>query len=214
MCNNKKPRGRFITFEGGEGVGKSTQVYYALDRLRALQIEAVATREPGGSDGADQIRELIVTGPEDRWDALTETLLLFSARRDHVVRTIIPALESGIWVICDRFYDSTVAYQGYGHGVDRCLLRDLNARVCDALEPDLTFILDAPSELGISRAVARGSTEMRFERLRQSFHERARSGFLEIAKSNEHRCIVLDATASLEDVGSQVIEHIRNRLEV
>ena len=192
-------------------MGKSTQCSYLVDLLHSFNVDAIVTREPGGSDGADQIRQLLVTGAEDRWDALSETLLLFAARRDHVNRTIIPALTAGVWVISDRFYDSTVAYQGYGHGVDLEFLKDLNQRVSGKLTPEMTFILDAPSHIGISRATQRGGSEDRYERFIDEFHKRAREGFIKIANSEPHRCCLIDATKPVhlarEEIASQLVSH-------
>jgi len=206
--------GRFITFEGGEGVGKSTQSGHLLELLREFDIDAILTREPGGSDGADQIRQLIVTGAEDRWDPLSETLLLFAARRDHVTRTIAPALKAGIWVVCDRFYDSTIAYQGCGHGIDLKFLDDLNRHVSGGLTPDLTFILDAPSSVGVSRALERGGHEDRYERLLSDFHERARKGFQRIAEDNPNRCYLIDATRSIQSTRSEISNLLVSRFSL
>jgi dTMP kinase len=197
-------KGHFISVEGGEGVGKSTQCGYLLELLKTFEIDAILTREPGGSDGADQIRQLLVTGSEDRWDPLSETLLLFAARRDHVNRTIIPALETGVWVISDRFYDSTLAYQGFGHGIDFDFLAALNERVNGNLEPELTFILDAPSQLGVARALERGGAENRYEKFIGEFHERARKGFIEIANTNPDRCRLIDATRGIEAAKNEI----------
>jgi dTMP kinase len=197
-------QGHFITVEGGEGVGKSTQCSFLLDLLKTYDIEAILTREPGGSDGADQIRQLLVTGAEDRWDPLSECLLLFAARRDHIHRTIAPALEEGVWVISDRFYDSTVAYQGFGHRVDLEFLSYLNARVSGDLKPELTFILDAPSKIGVSRAIKRGGSEDRYEKFVEEFHERARQGFTEIAKREPDRCRLIDATRTVETIKEEI----------
>jgi dTMP kinase len=207
-------RGRFITFEGGEGVGKSTQSNYLLELLKQdFEIDAILTREPGGSDGADQIRQLLVTGAEDRWDPLSETLLLFAARRDHVNRTIVPALKAGIWVISDRFYDSTLAYQGYGHGIDLEFLKNLNEHVSGKLEPDLTFILDAPSDMGIIRALDRGGTEDRYERFIGDFHDRAKKGFEKIAASHPRRCHLIDATKPMDttrrEISNLLVQHFK-----
>lgn len=196
--------GRFISFEGGEGVGKSTQSNFLLELLNDFGIDAILTREPGGSDGADQIRQLLVTGAEDRWDPISESLLLFAARRDHLNRTIIPALKAGVWVISDRFYDSTLAYQGYGHGVDLGFLKNLNRHVSKRLQPDITFILNAPSNLGISRALERGGNEDRYERFVTDFHERARRGFEQIALDHPHRCRVIDATRSADIIRKEI----------
>jgi dTMP kinase len=203
--------GRFITVEGGEGVGKSTQCRHILELLQAFKIEAILTREPGGSDGADQLRELLVTGSEDRWDPMSETLLLFAARRDHQRRTITPALEAGVWVISDRFNDSTLAYQGFGHGIDLRFLKSLGKRVSGELRPDLTFMLDAPSTVGIARALGRGGIEDRYERLLGEFHEKAREGFLKIAKGEPDRCRIIDATKPVEAVRAEISAGIIER---
>jgi dTMP kinase len=207
-------RSRFITVEGGEGVGKSTQGGYLLELLKSYGIEAILTREPGGSDGANQIRQLLVTGSEDRWDALSESLLLFAARRDHLNRTIIPALENGIWVISDRFHDSTLAYQGFGHGIDLDFLTALNKRVSGSLEPDITFILDAPSHIGVTRALERGGSENRYEKLIGEFHERARQGFIQIANAQPIRCRLIDATKGIEATRNEISNLIRAQLNL
>jgi len=199
-------QGRFITVEGGEGVGKSTQCGHLLELLKSFGIDAILTREPGGSDGADQIRQMLVTGQEDRWDALSEALLLFAARRDHVNRTIIPALETGVWVVSDRFYDSTLAYQGYGHGIDLDFLNLLNQRVNGDLEPEITFILDAPSKIGVARALERGGAENRYERFINEFHEKARRGFIEIASTQSRRCRLIDATKAIDVIKREISE--------
>ena len=147
-------RGRFITFEGGEGAGKSTQIRVLAAALERAGKTVCLTREPGGSGGAEQIRELLVTGDPDRWDAMTELLLLYAARKDHVRRLIEPALENGTWVLCDRFADSTMAYQGYGHGLDRSKIAALHKIVLGDLSPDLTIILDLDPEAGLARTRA------------------------------------------------------------
>jgi dTMP kinase len=206
--------GRLVTIEGGEGTGKSTLVAFIAEILKERSFEVIVTREPGGSEGADQIRQLLVTGPEDRWDALSETLLLQAARRDHVVRTIAPALESGIFVICDRFSDSTVAYQGHGHGIDLAFIDDINNKVTNGLQPHLTLILDAPVELGITRAMNRLGSETRYELLHFDFHERARKGFLEIAESDRVRCQVLDATQPFEKIKEIAIDLLESKLDI
>ncbi len=147
-------QGKFITFEGGEGCGKSTQVGRLIHFLRAKGIKALPTREPGGSPGAELIRELHVTGEPDRWDAITETLLLFAARRDHLVRTIRPALQAGTWVICDRYVDSTMAYQGYGRGIDKATIDTLHTMVAGSMRPDLTIVLDSNPEVAMKSLLA------------------------------------------------------------
>ena len=186
-------QGLFITFEGGEGAGKSTQVRRLIARLTALGREAIATREPGGSPGAEALRDLLVRGETDRWSALSETLILYAARTDHLERTIRPALERGAVVVCDRFADSTRAYQGAGGGVSPAFIQNLEAAVLAATRPDLTLILDLPISVGLRRAGARGGIEARFEAKGTAFHERLRQGFLDIAAAEPIRCTVIDA---------------------
>ena len=208
--------GRFITFEGGEGAGKSTQTALLCDALGARGLEVVGTREPGGSEGAEAIRELLVRGETGRWDALSETLLHFAARREHYVGTIAPALARGAWVVCDRFADSTMAYQGYGLGVERETVAGLYRAVLGDFAPDLTIILDLPAEEGLARANARGTNERggddRYERMGAAFHQRLRDGFLAIAEAEPERCVVIDARAAAEAVHAAVLAVAVERL--
>jgi len=204
--------GRFITLEGGEGGGKSTQARRLAEMLERETHEVLLTREPGGSPGAEQIRGLLVDGEVQRWDAVTETLLHFAARRDHLANTVRPALDRGAWVISDRFADSTMAYQGYGHGVDRSAIADLYRICVGSLKPDLTLILDLPVEAGLARAAGRGGGEDRYERMDVAFHERLRQGFLEIARQEPGRCVVIDAARSEDEVHAQIIAAVRERM--
>jgi dTMP kinase len=197
-------RGRFITFEGGEGAGKSTQVRRLAERLSALGHQVVTTREPGGSPGAESIRALLVEGAVDRWSPISETLLMFAARRDHIERVIAPALARGAWVICDRFYDSTRAYQGAGGGASEALIASLEAAVVGAETPDLTLILDLPVATGLARAASRGQGEARFEAKGLAFHERLRAAFIAIAAREPERCRVLDASRSIDDLAETI----------
>jgi dTMP kinase len=206
-------RGRFITFEGGEGAGKSTQLKRLAERLRGAGIEVVATREPGGSPGAEAVRELVLNGAADRWSPATETLLMYAARRDHIERVIEPALASGAWVVCDRFADSTRAYQGAGGGTDPGLIAALEDHVLGAARPDLTLIFDLPPAKGLERAQARGG-EMRFESKGLAFHERLREGFLAIARAEPGRCALIDAAGSMEAVEAAVWAAVAQRLGV
>ena len=206
------PRGRFITVEGGEGTGKSTQLPLITAYLRDANLEVIETREPGGSPGAEMIRALLVNGPTDRWDPVTETMLHFAARREHLERTILPALDRGAWVVCDRFADSTMAYQGYGLGVARELIEDLYGMVVGHMKPDLTIILDIPPETGLKRANDRRTGGTRYERMDLAFHERLRDGFIDIAKRETKRCVVVDATGSIEIVAAQIQQHVQTRL--
>ncbi len=203
--------GRFITFEGGEGAGKSTQVRKLAAAFEARGVPTITTREPGGSPGAEDIRKLLVNGEPGRWGALTETLLMFAARADHVARTIKPALDEGRTVICDRFTDSTYAYQGAGRGLQRETIRRIDSVVLDEFRPDLTLILDIPVTDGLRRADARATGEGRFEKFDSAFHERLRMAFLDIAKRAAGRCVVVDASGSEDEVASAVWDAVASR---
>ncbi len=205
--------GRFITLEGGEGTGKSTQIARLKARLEGRGRKVLTTREPGGSPGAEMIRKLLVEGPAERWDGPTEALLLFAARRDHLRSTVWPALGQGLWVISDRFADSTTAYQGFGHGMDRAMLERLYDLAVGQFRPDLTLILDLPAEAGLARAAARRGSEMRFESLGRNFHERVRAGFLEIAKLAPERCVVVDASGTVDEVAASIGRVVDERLK-
>ena len=204
--------GRFITFEGGEGAGKTTQLRLLAEKLRQRGIEVLCTREPGGAQGAEQIRALLVEGAADRWDGVTEALLHYAARRDHLRQTVWPALASGRWVLCDRFADSTLAYQGYGHGLSRKALRQLYAFAVGQFTPDLTVILDLPVVEGLARASRRGGGEDRYERMDLGFHQRLRDGFLAIAAAEPVRCAVLSASGDPTVIAEQVLAVVDARL--
>lgn len=204
-------RGRFITFEGGEGAGKSTQLGRLADRLRAQGRAVVATREPGGSPGAEAIRDLVLNGAADRWSPVTETLLMYAARRDHIERVIQPSLARGAWVVCDRFADSTRAYQGAGGGTDPDLIAALEDQVLGETRPDLTLIFDIPPETGLRRAQARGG-EMRFESKGLEFHQRLRERFLAIARAEPDRCALIDATGAMDAVEAAIWAVVEARL--
>lgn len=209
------PPGRFITLEGGEGAGKSTQARRLASWLGERGVDCLLTREPGGSPGAEDIRTLLVTGEPGRWDAVTEALLMNAARRDHVVRTIRPALAAGKWVICDRFLDSTLAYQGYAGGVPLATLRSLIAATVEDTRPDLTLILDLSPETGLARAHGGGlGTETRFERKGAAFHAAVRDGFRAIVAEEPDRCAVVDAGRSADDVAVSIAEAVSRRLGV
>lgn len=205
-------RGRFVTLEGGEGAGKSTQARLLAEALRARGLEVLVTREPGGSPGAEDIRALLVTGEPGRWEPMTEALLHYAARYDHVARVILPTLRTGTWVISDRFADSTMAYQGYGAGIPRESIRRLDALVLERVRPDLTLMLDLPPEVGLARAGDRGGAEDRYERMDFAFHERMRAGFLDIAKREPGRCAVLSAAEAPEIVHEAVLACVQKRL--
>lgn len=203
--------GRFITLEGGEGGGKSTQAKRLAAALEARGIAALVTREPGGSPGAEEIRKLLVEGAPGRWDVLTETLLVYAARADHVGRTIGPALLAGKWVISDRFTDSTYAYQGAGRGLARETIRRIDAIVLDDFKPDLTLILDLDAEIGLNRAVSRGAAESRFESFDRDFHEKLRLAFQEIARRHPDRCVLIDASQDEDAVAAAIWSAVARR---
>jgi dTMP kinase len=205
-------QGRFITFEGGEGTGKSTQVARLVERLRARDLEVVQTREPGGSQGAEEIRNLALNGDAGRWSPMTETLLMYAARSDHLERTIRPALEAGRWVVCDRFADSSRAYQGAGGGTPANFIETLDAAIVGPTQPDLTLVFDLPVEVGLERAFGRGLFETRFESKGLAFHERLRRGFLDIAAAHPQRCVIIDADGDQDAVEARVWAAVEARL--
>lgn len=205
------PRGVLITFEGGEGSGKSTQVRCLVARLAAAGADVVATREPGGSAAAERIRTLLLTPADPPFSPLTEAILHNAARCEHVITLIKPALASGRWVVCDRFADSTLAYQGDGMGVDRQTLLAMQKLVTAGVAPDLTFILDLAVETGLARAARRNPVADRYQHLDVAFHRRVREGFLAIARREPHRCVVIDATAAEEVIADQVFAIVDRR---
>lgn len=206
--------GKFITFEGGEGAGKSTQLRRLAERLVADGLEVVTTREPGGSPGAESIRDLVLNGSADRWSPVTETLLMYASRRDHIERVIVPALARGAWVACDRFADSTRAYQGAAGGVADALIDGLEAHVLEGVTPDLTLVFDMDPQIGLARAAARAGSEMRFESKGLAFHQRLRSGFAAIAARHPERCVVIDASGDFDAVEAAVWAAVAGRLHV
>jgi dTMP kinase len=203
------PSARFITLEGGEGAGKSTQTRLLANALVQLGLPVLRTREPGGAPGAEMLRGLLLGGSVD-WSPQAEALLHFAARAEHVEKTIRPALAAGMWVVCDRFYDSTMAYQGYGQGADRCLIAALTGLL--RLEPDLTIILDVSEPVATARQLGRGARADRYERLDASFHARANQGFREIAKAAPERCVLIAADDGEEEVHAAVMQALRQRL--
>jgi dTMP kinase len=206
-------QGRFITLEGGEGAGKSTQIGRLTAWLEGRGHAVKATREPGGAPGAEMIRKLLVEGPVERWDGTTEALLHFAARREHLRSTVWPALKKGSWVVSDRFADSTMAYQGYGHGADRAMLGELYDIAVGDFRPDLTLILDLPVDVGLARAAARRGTETRYESLPVAFHERVRAGFLDIAAADPERCVVIDATQGIDAIAAAIGDAVTKKLK-
>jgi dTMP kinase len=206
-------RGRFITFEGGEGSGKSTQIKKLAERLEASKVHTLITREPGGSPGAEIIRHLVLSGMGKLLGADAETLLFAAARDDHVRTVIKPALGQGIWVLCDRFADSTRVYQGRLGHVSPELLNAMQRVTIGDLEPNLTFILDVPVEVGLQRAAARRGSEApdRFESEDARFHQELRDGYREIATAEPDRCVLIDATADVDAVADNIWTIVRQR---
>ena len=206
--------GRFITLEGGEGAGKSTQIQRLAEKLRARGETVCVTREPGGAPGAEAIRQLLVTGETTRWSPKSEALLHFAARAEHLERTIRPALARGEWVISDRFTDSTIAYQGPGVGLE--FINQLKELVVGTDMPALTLILDLPVEAGLARAKLRqgkeNSAEDRYERMGTEFQEGLRQAFLNIAKNEPERCVVIDASGTEETVAAAIWKTAESRL--
>ena len=201
-------KGHFITFEGGEGAGKSTQTKLLVDYLLSKGQDVVQTREPGGTEGAEAIRSLLVSGDVNRWTPKTEALLMVAARVDHWTKVIRPALDQGKWVICDRFFDSTYAYQGYGHGVNLLTLQNLHEDFLPDSTPDRTYIFDIDPRVGIKRALSRRGGEDRFEKMDLSFHERLRQGYLDIASANPKRCLVLEAMGMKTEIHQKIVEDV------
>ena len=208
-------RGKFITLEGGEGAGKSTQARLLAERLRSLGHECVVTREPGGSPVAEALREVILSGAAAPLGPSAETVLFAAARIDHVVQTILPALARGAFVICDRFTDSTRVYQGALGKVDPGLIRTLEEIATAQCRPDLTIILDLPAQTGLARAAARRDQQAadRFEAEGLAFHEGLRIAFLEIAKTEPARCKVVNAAKAPDDVAQAIWTEVQVLLD-
>jgi dTMP kinase len=214
--------GIFITLEGGEGVGKTTQQSLLAEALRARGVEVLATREPGGSPGAEDIRRLVVEGEVGRWTPMSETLLLLAARNDHLIRTILPALEKRSCVVCDRFSDSTIAYQGGGLELGTDVVRELSKLVVGEIVPDLTLILDMEVAAGLQRVKNRAngkgekpkddSQTQRYERMNEAFHKRMRRCFLDIAAQEPDRCVIIDATQKAEKVHEDIMAEMCEKI--
>ena len=208
-------RGRFITFEGGEGAGKSVQARELAHRLKILGLQVVSTREPGGSPSAEALRQIILSGEAARYGASGEALLFSAARIDHIDVTIEPALARGDWVVCDRFADSTRAYQGAAGRLEPAFIARLEQIVVDRTFPDLTLILDLPAEQGLARAAKRRSGRVspdRFESEGFAFHQTLREAFVEIAREEPDRCALVDARGSAEEVAEAIWDVVSRRL--
>jgi len=206
--------GHFITFEGGEGSGKSTHAATLAQRLKSVGQNVVLTREPGGSTGAEIIRHILLSGIAKPLGPETEAILFAAARDDHVRNTILPALKSGTWVICDRFIDSTRVYQGALGNVDQRLIRSLERVTVGPAVPELTFILDVPAQIGLARAKnRRGQTEAdRFEAESMEFHEKLREAYRALAAAEPKRCVVIDGRAPRDVVADRIWSIVKDRL--
>jgi dTMP kinase len=204
-------QGRFISLEGGEGVGKTTLINGIANALADRGLHTVVTREPGGTPGAEILRDILLKGDTDRWSAMTEALMMYAGRVDHVDRLIKPALKRKAWVLCDRFSDSTTAYQGTAGGVPLEQIKALHSAALADFKPDLTFVVDLDPKLGLQRTIERGETATRFERFDAGFHERLRAAFLAIAADNPDRCVVLDGSKSRDAILADALSAIDKR---
>lgn len=209
-------KGLFITFEGGEGSGKSTQIRLLEKALNEAGKEVILTREPGGSPGAEEIRNLLLKGSLDRWDNKTEMLLFSAARRDHLTKKIWPALSENKIVLCDRFADSTMAYQCFGYGFNEKIYQEaqmLYRFIADSFKPDMTFILDIDPLIGLNRSKKRaGNDEQRFEEMAVSFHNNIRTAFLRMATQEPDRFIVIDAHQPIEKIHAEILKHVWEKI--
>jgi dTMP kinase len=205
--------GRFITLEGGEGAGKSTQIQVVKDYLEARGIDVIVTREPGGTTGGQEIRNLLVSGDKDKWSPLSETLLILADRAAHLERVIRPALADGKYVVCDRFFDSTRAYQGIAGGLGLEVIHQLQQPVLGTTLPDVTLLLDIDPEKGLSRAQERGG-DLRFESKTLAYHQTLRQAFLDFARQEPERMVVIDADRDIEAVSVDIVTVLGERLDV
>lgn len=206
-----KPKGLFVSFEGIDGSGKSTQIKLLAESLRSEGFDVVLTREPGGSTGAEEIRSLVLEGDPDRWSAESEILLFTAARRDHLEKTIFPAIEAGKIVLCDRFADSTRMYQGISRGDLRSVVDQLHSLMIGR-EPDITFIIDMDPKIGLARAKSRQTSEERFEDFGEDLQSKMRTGFLNLGEEFSGRCHVIDGSRDIENVASDILSLARARI--
>ena len=213
MTQTRQPHGRLITLEGGEGGGKSTQGRFLADALAEIGIDCLLSREPGGVPIAEEIRHLLVTQRQEPFDPVSEVLLHSAARREHWIKALKPALEAGRWVVCDRFSDSTYAYQGAALGVDSSIISFLTATATDQRKPDLTIILDVAPEKGLARTQTRGGAD-RYESLGMTYHQTVRQSFLDIGHDEAERCTIIDAGGQMMNVRDAVFSAVENRFSI
>jgi len=202
---------RFITFEGGEGSGKSTQIKILKNKL-SKKNKVIITREPGGTKEAELIRNLLVKGKPNKWSGITEVLLNFTARKDHVDKIILPNLKKGKWVLCDRFSDSTLAYQGYGRNVSKDLIKNLNKSLINGLTPKLTFLFDIDPKIGLGRSKKRINNELRYESMSLNYHKRIRDAYLNIARKNKKRIKIIDASLDKDSISEIIWSFVQKEL--
>lgn len=205
-----KNKGIFITFEGGEGSGKSTQIQKLKKNILGFisDVEIVISREPGGTEVAEQIREILVNGAADKLSVRTETLLMIAARAEHIDRVILPAIKRGAIVLCDRFKDSSIVYQGIANNIPNGEIDKIHAFALKTCEPDLTILIDVPAEIGIKRALDRNENNQRFERKGELFHKKIRDGYLKIASSQPDRIKIIDGSQTIEKISAEIFQMV------
>ena len=203
---------RFISFEGGEGSGKSTQIKLLAKKL-AKYGDVVTTREPGGTIEAEIIRNLLVKGKKNKWSGVVETLLLYAARKDHIDKVIAPSLKKNKWVLCDRFKESTIVYQGYGKNVDVNLIKKLDKLITDNLTPSLTFILDIDPKIGLKRSIRKANTETRYEKMSLSFHNKIRKAFKKIANTNKRNFKLINANQDIDLIKDIIWNEVTKKID-
>jgi dTMP kinase len=202
---------RFISFEGGEGSGKSTQIKLLAKRLAKYE-DVITTREPGGTIEAEIIRNLLVKGKKNKWSGVVETLLLYAARKDHIDKVIAPSLKKNKWVLCDRFKESTLVYQGYGKNVDIALIKKLDKIITNNLTPDLTFILDIDPIIGLKRSKRKSNTETRYENMSLGFHNKIRKAFKAIARLNKKKFILINANQDINLIQDIIWNEVSSKI--
>ena len=215
ISQSTKSKGLFITFEGGEGVGKTTQINLLKSYLLNNNYKVVCSREPGGTIEGEQVRKLLVSGSSKTWDPMSEALMFNASRRQHINKIIFPSLDKGNIVLCDRFIDSTIVYQGYAGSIEQSILKDLHKKFCYNLYPDLTFFLNLDASLGIKRTRKRSDykQENRFENFGLDYHNKISKGFNNLAIHNKERIITIDASQSIEQISKNIINFINLKLE-
>ena len=215
ISQSTKSKGLFITFEGGEGVGKTTQINLLKSYLLNINYKVVCSREPGGTIEGEQVRKLLVSGSSKIWDPMSEALMFNASRRQHINKIILPSLDKGNIVLCDRFIDSTIIYQGYAGSIEQSILKDLHKKFCYNLYPDLTFFLNLDASLGLKRTRKRSDykEENRFENFGLDYHNKISKGFNNLANNNKERIITIDASQSIEQISKNIINFINLKLK-